>query len=142
MRVPLALVFAARPREAQHDLLLAWAFALLVQVPPDALLACIGTDVDGQAVVDVHQPVHSAFGGSRGSAFFVTARLCGSDGPPPKSRGRACAIATTGALCSPALGEPGACPVVSGGVGETENRNAPNGTAALGFVCFRRGCDR
>ena len=35
---------------------------------------------------------------------------------PKKSRGRARAIATTEALCSPALGESGACPVVSGGV--------------------------
>ena len=54
---------------------------------------------------------------------------------PKKSRGRARAIATTGALlCSPALGESDACPFVSSGVGEAENRNAPNGTAALSFV--------
>ena len=51
-----------------------------------------------------------------------------------KSRGRARAIATTGALCSPALGEPDAYPAVSGGAGGAENRNAPNGTAALSFV--------
>ena len=51
-----------------------------------------------------------------------------------KMQGRARAIATTGALCLPALGESGACPVVSGGVGEAENRNAPNSTAALSFV--------
>ena len=51
-----------------------------------------------------------------------------------KSRGRARAIATTGALCSPALGEPDTYPAVSGGAGGAENRNAPNGTAALSFV--------
>ena len=51
-----------------------------------------------------------------------------------KSRGRARAIATTGALCSPALGEPDAYPAVSGGAGGAENRNAPNDTAALSFV--------
>ena len=61
--------------------------------------------------------VHSVLGGSRGSAFLVTARrLCGSDGPPKNARSRARAIATTGVLCSPALGESDACPVVSGGV--------------------------
>ena len=51
-----------------------------------------------------------------------------------KSRGRARAIATTGALCSPALGEPGTYPAVSGGGGRAENRNAPNDTTALSFV--------
>ena len=51
-----------------------------------------------------------------------------------KSRGRARAIATTGVLCSPALGESDTYPAVSGGAGGAENRNAPNGTAALSFV--------
>ena len=51
-----------------------------------------------------------------------------------KSRGRARAIATTGALCSPALGEPDTYPAVSGGAGGMEIRKAPNGTAALSFV--------
>ena len=51
-----------------------------------------------------------------------------------KSRGRIRAIATTGVLCSPALGESDTYPVVSGGGGGTENRNAPNDTAALSFV--------
>ena len=51
-----------------------------------------------------------------------------------KSRGRARAIATTGALCSPALGEPDAYLVVSGGGGGMEIRKAPNDTAALSFV--------
>ena len=51
-----------------------------------------------------------------------------------KSRGRARAIATTGVLCSPALGESDTYPAVSGGGGGAENRNAPNGTAALSFV--------
>ena len=51
-----------------------------------------------------------------------------------KSRGRARPIATTGMLLSPALGEPGTYPAVSGGGGGAENRNAPNDTAALGFV--------
>ena len=51
-----------------------------------------------------------------------------------KSRGRARAIATTGVLCSPALGESGTNPAVSGGGGGAENRNAPNDTAALSFV--------
>ena len=37
-------------------------------------------------------------------------------------------------LCSPALGEPGTYPAVSGGGGGAENRNAPNDTAALSFV--------
>ena len=32
------------------------------------------------------------------------------------------------------IGEPGAYPAVSGGAGGAENRNAPNGTAALSFV--------
>ena len=78
-------------------------------------------------------PVHSALGGSRGSAFLVTTRLCGPDAPK-KSLGRARAIATTGVLCSPALGESDTYPAVSGGGGGAENRNAPNDTAALGFV--------
>ena len=51
-----------------------------------------------------------------------------------KSRGRGRAIATTGVLCLPALGESGTYPAVSGGGGGSENRNAPNDTAALGFV--------
>ena len=51
-----------------------------------------------------------------------------------KSRGRARAIATTGVLCSPTLGESETYPAVSGGAGGAENRNAPNGTAALSFV--------
>ena len=51
-----------------------------------------------------------------------------------KSRGRARAIATTGVLCSPALGESDTYPAVSGGGGGAENRNAPNDTAALSFV--------
>ena len=51
-----------------------------------------------------------------------------------KSRGRARAIATTGALCSPTLGESETYPAVSGGAGGAENRNAPNSTAALSFV--------
>ena len=51
-----------------------------------------------------------------------------------KSRGRARAIATTGVLCSPALGESDTYPAASGGAGGAENRNAPNGTAALSFV--------
>ena len=51
-----------------------------------------------------------------------------------KTRGRARAIATTGVLCSPALGESGTYPAVSGGGGGAENRNAPNDTAALSFV--------
>ena len=51
-----------------------------------------------------------------------------------KSRGRARAIATTGVLCSPALGESGTYPAVVGGGGGAENRNAPNDTAALSFV--------
>ena len=51
-----------------------------------------------------------------------------------KSQGRARAIATTGVLCSPALGESGTYPAVSGGGGGAENRNAPNDTAALSFV--------
>ena len=51
-----------------------------------------------------------------------------------KSRGRARAIATTGVLCSPALGESDTYPAVSGGAGGAENRNAPNDTAALSFV--------
>ena len=79
-------------------------------------------------------PVHSAFGGSRGSALLVTARLSESDGPKNKWRGRARAIATTGALCSPALGEPDAYLVVSGGGSGMEIRKAPNDTAALSFV--------
>ena len=37
-------------------------------------------------------------------------------------------------LCSPALGESDTYPAVSGGGGGTENRNAPNDTAALSFV--------
>ena len=77
--------------------------------------------------------MHSALGGSRGSALLVTARLSESDGPKT-NRGRARAIATTGALCSPALGEPDAYPAVSGGAGGAETQNAPNGTAALSFV--------
>ena len=51
-----------------------------------------------------------------------------------QSRGRARAIATTGVLCSPALGESGTYPVVSGGGGGAENQNAPNDTASLSFV--------
>ena len=51
-----------------------------------------------------------------------------------KSRGRARAIATTGVLCSPALGESDTYPAVSGGGGGAENRNAPKNTAALSFV--------
>ena len=51
-----------------------------------------------------------------------------------KSRGRARAIATTGVLCSPTLGESETYPAVSGGAGGAENRNAPNSTAALSFV--------
>ena len=51
-----------------------------------------------------------------------------------KWRGRARAIATTGVLCSPALGESDTYPAVSGGGGGAENRNAPNDTAALSFV--------
>ena len=46
--------------------------------------------------------------------------------------------------CSPllsALGQPGAypavCPAISGGGGEVESRNGPNGAAALFFVSFR-----
>ena len=79
--------------------------------------------------------MHSALGGSRCSAFLVTARLSESDGP--KTNGEvalARSRATTGALCSPALGEPDAYLVVSGGGGGTEIRKAPNDTAALGFV--------
>ena len=51
-------------------------------------------------------------------------------------RGRARAIATTGVLCSLALGKSDTYPAVSGGGGGAENRNAPNDTAAaaLGFV--------
>ena len=37
-------------------------------------------------------------------------------------------------LCSPTLGESDTYPAVSGGAGGAENRNAPNGTAALSFV--------
>ena len=51
-----------------------------------------------------------------------------------ESRGRARAIATTGALCSPALGESGTYPAVSGGGGGAENQNVPNDTAAPSFV--------
>ena len=51
-----------------------------------------------------------------------------------KSRGRARAIATTGVLCSPTLGESGTYPAVSGGDDGAENRNAPNDTATLSFV--------
>ena len=67
---------------------------------------------------------------------MFTARLSESDGPKRKSRGRARAIATTEALCSPALGESGTYPVVSGGGGGVEIRNAPNDTAALIFFEF------
>ena len=73
----------------------------------------------------------SALGGLCGLALLVTARLSESDGPT-KLRGRARAIAKTGALCSPALGESDAYPVVSGGGGGAEIRNAPIITVALG----------
>ena len=53
---------------------------------------------------------------------------------PPNHHHHRRAIATTGVLCSPALGESVTYPAVSGGGGGAENRNAPNGTAALSFV--------
>ena len=50
------------------------------------------------------------------------------------ARSHSLAIATTGALCSPSLGEPDAYLVVSGDGGGMEIRKAPNDTAALSFV--------
>ena len=80
--------------------------------------------------------MHSALGGSRGSAFLVTARLSESDGP--KTNGEvALARSPRPGRCarlSPALGEPDAYLVVSGGGGGMEIRKAPNDTAALSFV--------
>ena len=43
-------------------------------------------------------------------------------------------IVTVGVLCSPALGESGTYPAISGGGGGAENRNASNDTAALSFA--------
>ena len=81
--------------------------------------------------------VHSVLGGSRGSAFLVTARrLCGSDGPPKKreiarvlSPQPGCCARLLSANQTHARSSLAVC-----GVGEAENRNVPNDTAALGFV--------